>query len=80
MRKNQLSALKTTPTRLTFGIRRKKISFVSRAKRILTREQIATRSCVKILLSALDTKYTILYSESVIDYYSTEFPIKSTTK
>ena len=74
MRENQLSARKTTPTRLIFGIQWTKKSFVSRAERILTRERVATciettrgtlalvgtRYCVKICLSALDTKYTIL--------------------
>ena len=60
-----------TPTWLTFGIQQKKISFVLSAERcILTQEQVAsvlvaTRSCVKIRLSALDTNeiYCSLYSK-----------------
>ena len=63
MRKNQLSARKSTPTRLTFGIQRTK-NIVR--MRIITQERVATRSRGQIRLSALDTKYTILqhYSES----------------
>ena len=37
-----------------------KISFVSRAEHISTRERLATRTCVKVRFSALDAKCTIL--------------------
>ena len=84
MRKNQLSARKTTPTRLTLGIQRtKKIVHITcgtystaRASHNQGRDDtrnlgeprfhrvtlalVATRSCVKIRLFELDTKYTML--------------------
>ena len=73
VRENELSARKTTHIRLTFGIQRTKnivrISYgtylTARANRDAGRDakkepRLATRSCVEIRLSALDTKYTIL--------------------
>ena len=58
VRENQLSARKTIPIRLTFGIRRTK-----NIVRITcgTRERDATCICLKRRLFALDTKYTICY-------------------
>ena len=49
---------------ITFGIQRTK-----NIVRITCGTLFATRSCVKIRLSALDTKYTILIKNTILTYY-----------